>query len=111
MIAQKKFVYLYSPQTNLFIYSFRPTGFSSGTTHPTLSDLSLLSTYSSVRATGAVDAASEYPALNAWFMRAKAAVPNYKEAGAPNCRSDGAGIATGAEEFGRDFKRGMAEMK
>ena len=78
---------------------YRPTGFVAGTKHVTLADLSLLTTYTTLKASGMMDL-TPYDQLPAWLERVKAAVPNYQKA-------DG----EGAEKFGVFYKERAAEAK
>ncbi len=54
----------------------RPTGFAAGTTHVTLADVCLDTTYGAIKACGHVDL-SDYPELEEWHQKVRAAVPNF----------------------------------
>jgi len=66
--------------------------FAAGTDKITLGDLSLLATYSTIKASGCVDLSS-YANLEAWFEKCKGLIPNYEKAN-----------GEGADAFGVYYK-------
>ena len=46
----------------------------------TIADLAFIATYSSILAGKQIDLTKYDPELKAWFVRCKAAIPNYEEA-------------------------------
>ncbi len=70
-----------------------------GTSDPTIADLALAATFSSIQSTDLVPT-SQYAELSAWLEKVKAAVPNYEKA-------NGEGVAM----FGEFFKKKLAELK
>jgi len=66
--------------------------FAAGTDHMTLADISLLATYTTIKATEYIDL-SEYKNAEAWLEKCKALIPNYEKAN-----------GEGAAQFGDWFK-------
>lgn len=62
----------------------KPTGYVAGTDCLTVADLAFLATYATIEATGNFDL-TPYDAVNAWYEKVKAEVPNYAK-----CNGDGA---------------------
>lgn len=58
----------------------KETGYVAGTKQLTIADLAILASYSTMRACGDIVDFSAYPALNEWFEKVKAEVPNYEKA-------------------------------
>ena len=69
--------------------------FAAGTNQMTLADISLLATYSTIRAAGGIGGVdvSTYPKIEAWYKKCIKLVPNYEKAN-----------GEGATEFGEYYK-------
>lgn len=78
---------------------FEPLFLSLGTKSLSIADLAFMATYSSMRATEAVDL-KPFKNLTAWYQKLTQEIPNYKKA-------DG----KGAEEFGHYYKMKLKESE
>ncbi len=59
-----------------WVTGFVKSGYAAGTKHMTLADLSLISTYSTLKEMKCVDL-RKYPFLESWFQRCKTQIPDY----------------------------------
>lgn len=72
------------------------SGYVAGTEQMSLADLSLVSTFSTLKHLGSIDT-RKYPFIEAWYQRCKQQIPNFHEA-----------CGLGAENFGDMYRKAKA---